>query len=158
VSDVTSPWWSDDDELLAAVGDALEAARAVPRDFVEAGKATYSWRDIDAELAALTYDSALDQRPVRAMTRAEPATLRSLTFTSTSARLTIEIEVTDDALLGQIVPPQPGGLEVHTADGRSGTAAIDQLGYFAVRPIPSGSFRLYCRTADANVLTAWITL
>lgn len=152
---MTSPWWSDDDQLLAAVGDALDAGRAVPEGFVEAGKAAWEWRDIDAELAALTFDSALDERALPALTRAEPATLRTLTFTS--PRLTIELEVTDDALLGQLVPPQPGELEVHTADSRA-TAGIDQHGYFVVQPVPPSPFRLSFRIGEASVLTGWISL
>jgi hypothetical protein len=30
----------------------------VPADFIEVGMAAYAWHNIDAELAALTYDSA----------------------------------------------------------------------------------------------------
>ena len=154
---MASRWWSDDEQLLAELGEALRAARAVPRGFVEAGKAAYTWHDVDAELAALTYDSALDEQVFAAVNRAEPAPLRALTFVSTG--LTVELEVTDDALLGQIVPPQPGELEEHLADGRVTTAPIDELGCFVVRPIPSGSFRLHCRTAGgAAVLTDWIAL
>src|SRR5438093_422490 len=111
---MASRWWSDDDQLLAALDEALRAARAVPRGFVEAGKAAYTWRGVDAELAALTYDSALDQPRALAASRAEPAPLRALTFVS--AELTVELEVTEDALLGQIVPAQPGEVEVRPAD------------------------------------------
>jgi hypothetical protein len=154
---MASQWWSDDDQLFGALDDALRGARAVPRSFVEAGKAAYTWHDVDAELAALTYDSALDEEHVLAASRAEPAPLRALTFAS--AELTVEIEVTDDALLGQIVPPQPGELEARLADGQVTTAPVDELGCFVIRPIPSGSFRLHCRTAGgAAVLTDWLTL
>ncbi len=150
-------WWNDDEALLAALGDALRAARTVPREFVEAGKAAYAWYDIDAELAALTYDSALEEGYEPALTRDEPAALRALTFAS--AELTIELEVTHDALLGQIVPPQPGELEVRGVSRPVVTAAIDEIGCFAVRPIPSGSFRLHCHLVDgADVLTGWMTL
>jgi hypothetical protein len=153
---MASQWWSDDDQLFGALDDALRAARAVPRNFVETGKAAYTWHDVDAELAALTYDSALDEERM-AVSRAEPAPLRALTYASTE--LTIELEVTDDALLGQIVPPQPGELEARLADGQVTTAPIDELGCFVVRPIPSGSFRLQCRTAGGSaVLTDWLSL
>ena len=37
---------SDDDELLAALKDALDAQRAVPREIVEAGQAAWAWRSI----------------------------------------------------------------------------------------------------------------
>jgi hypothetical protein len=157
VSDVTDPRWNDDDQLLSALDNALRSARAVPRELVEAGKAAYAWHDIDAELAALTYDSALESRHAPAVTRAEPAPLRTLTFVS--AQLTIELEVTDDALLGQVVPAQAGALEVRLANRQIITAAVDELGWFVIRPVPAASFRLHCRTASgASVQTDWISL
>ncbi len=59
-------WWSDDDQLLEVLRDALTTAREVPPGLVAAGKAAYSWRTIDAELAALTYDSAWEGEEVDA--------------------------------------------------------------------------------------------
>ena len=39
------------------------------------------------------------------------------------------------------------------------TVPADEIGCFSVRPIPSGAFRLHCRTAsDVDALTGWITL
>ena len=55
---MTSQQWGDDDHLLAALGEAVRAARAVPPEFTAAGQAAFTWRTIDAELAALTFDSA----------------------------------------------------------------------------------------------------
>src|SRR5262249_46781963 len=101
--------WNDDDELLAALRDALAARRAVPQEFVAAGQAAYTWHGVDAELARLTYDSMQEAHLQEAL-RAEAASLRTLTFRS--ARLTIELEVTEESLLGQIVPVQAGHVEV----------------------------------------------
>ncbi|MFC6534763.1 hypothetical protein [Nonomuraea rubra] len=102
----------DDHELLARLRAAIEAAEAVPRDFVEAGKSAFAWREIDldmelAELAELTYDSAMHREEEAAALRADSAVLRALTFAAT--QLTIELEITEGALLGQVVPPQAGG-------------------------------------------------
>jgi hypothetical protein len=153
---VAVPWWSDDDQLLASLRDALNEAGAVPRSVVAAGQAAFAWRNIDADLATLTHDSAHEGSPELAVTRSEPAPLRYLTFTS--VELTIELEVTSDALLGQIVPPGPGDLEIRLATGEVITESIDAIGYFAIRPIPPGSFRLLCRIpTGASVLTGWIT-
>ena len=44
-------WRDDDEDLLALLRDALAEQREVPTRFVEAGKATFAWRSIDAELA-----------------------------------------------------------------------------------------------------------
>lgn len=155
---MSQQWWKDDDQLLAALGEALRSERSVPAEFIEMGKAAFSWRGIDAELATLTYDSVFEDAEAElAGMRCEPASLRYLTFTS--AELTLEIEVTDDAILGQLVPPGPGGVEVRTTDGTVVTAVIDQGGGFTVRPVPRGSFRLYCHAANgASVLTNWVML
>jgi hypothetical protein len=145
----------DDEELLAALGEAIKARQAVPAWFVETGKNAYAWHNIDAELAQLTYDSTRDQDTVAAV-RSEAASIRALTFTS--GRLSMELEVTDRSLLGQIIPPRAGTLEVHTRAGVT-SSPVDEIGCFAVTPIPASPFRLRCRTADgADVLTGWITL
>jgi hypothetical protein len=153
VSTVSEVW--DDEELLAALRQALYARQAVPPEFVEAGKNAFAWHNIDAELAQLTYDSSLDSDP--ASTRAETASIRALTFTS--AHLTIELEVTHESLLGQMIPPQPGTVTIQPRDGAETTVSADEIGCFSIRPIPAGPFRLHCRTtADADALTGWITL
>ncbi|MGH3231176.1 MAG: hypothetical protein ACRDOA_21805 [Streptosporangiaceae bacterium] len=148
----------DDDELLAALGEALKAREAVPEWFVETGKNAYAWHNIDAELAQLTYDSASDSdRDLVAAVRSETASIRALTFTS--PHLSLELEVTEDALLGQIVPPRAGTLEVQTTAGTIATILVDEIGCFAIEPIPASPFRLRCRTGhDTDVLTGWITL
>jgi putative component of toxin-antitoxin plasmid stabilization module len=155
---VTSHWWSDDDDqLLAAMGAALHEAQDVPPAFVAAGKAAYTWHTIDAELAALTYDSAADPPQQPALTRAERATLRDLTFSST--RVKIHLRVTDQALHGQVVPVGESVVELHTKDGPADSVTTDEDGWFVVRPIPIGSFRLLCRLVDGTAaLTDWFAL
>jgi hypothetical protein len=147
----------DDEELLAALGEALRARDGVPGWFVEMGKNAYAWHNIDAELAQLTYDSYSETGLERAAAvRSEAASIRALTFTS--ARLSIELEVGERSLLGQIIPPRAGTVETHTTAGVT-TWPVDEIGSFAVEPIPASPFRLRFRTADgADVLTGWITL
>ena len=146
----------DDDELLGALSEALRARQAVPGWFVETGKNAYAWHNIDAELAQLTYDSSRDQDTVAAM-RSEVASIRALTFTS--PHLSLELEVTESSLLGQIVPPGAGTLETQTRAGATTSTTVDEIGCFVVDPIPASPFRLRCRTADGmDVLTGWITL
>jgi len=53
---VLDPEWNDDEKLIEALREAFASADDVPAAFVEAGKAAFAWRTIDAELAALTYD------------------------------------------------------------------------------------------------------
>jgi hypothetical protein len=152
---MTPPGW-DNDELLAALREALRAREAVPPHFVEAAKNAFAWRAIDSELARLTYDSSRDPE-YRPSLRAEAASIRALTFTS--AHLTIEVEVTRDSLLGQVIPAQAGVITVQPRDGAEAEFAADEIGCFSVRPIPAGPFRLHCRAAaGTDTQTGWITL
>lgn len=154
---MASRYLNDDEQLLAVLKEALAAVQAVPREIIEAGKAAFTWREIDAELAALTYDSAAAADPLDAGTRAEPASLRALTFTC--ADMTIELEVTSEALVGQITPAQGGEsvvVRVGTVEAASATA--DDVGFFALRPVPTQPFRLLIRTVTgAAVLTGWVS-
>jgi len=154
VSAVADGW--DDEELLTALRQALRARQAVPPEFVEAGKNAFAWHNIDAELAQLTYDSSRDGDHALSV-RAEAASIRALTFTS--AQLTIELEVAQDSLLGQVVPAQAGTIQVQPRAGAETALSVDEIGCFSIHPIPSVPFRLHCRTAAGlDVLTGWITL
>ena len=145
----------DDEQLLAALREAMKARQAVPSWFVEMATNAYAWHNVDAELAQLTNDSETDLARAAA-TRSEAASIRALTFTS--PHLTLELEVAENSLIGQIIPPRAGILEIHTTAGVT-SSPVDEIGCFAVDPIPASPFRLRCRTADGiDALTGWVTL
>jgi hypothetical protein len=147
---------NSDEELLGELRQAISARRAVPPEFVEAAKNAFMWHNIDAELAQLTYDSTRTSE-LAAATRSETASIRALTFTS--ARLTIELEVAEDSVLGQIVPAQLATIEVQAQDGPAWVIPTDEIGCFSINPIPDGPFRLRCHVAaGADILTGLITL
>jgi len=145
-SQVRNDW--DDDRLLVALGQALKARQAVPlvvhRDGQERFRLAITSRP---KLAQLTYDSNED-RLQAAVTRSETASIRALTFTS--AHLSVELEVTGNSLLGQLLPAREGELEIHTRAGEISTTDVDEIGCFSVDPIPDSPFRLRCRTADGT--------
>jgi hypothetical protein len=146
----------DDDQLLAALREALEADEAVPPEFIELGKSAYAWHNIDAELAQLTYDSSHEPDGALSL-RAEAASIRALTFTS--AHLTIELEVSEDSVLGQVIPAQSGMIEIQDRESTTACTEADEVGCFLIRPIPNSPFRLRFRTADgSDILTGSITL
>lgn len=138
-----------DAEIVAALAEARRAAAEVPERIREIGRSAFAWRTVDAELAALSPDTPVG-------TRAEPAAVRALTFAARD--LTIEVEVTDDALHGQVVPPRPGEIELRDRTGVVAVAQVDELGWFVLGPVPRGMFRLHLRAGDAVVVTEWITI
>lgn len=145
-----------DEELLAALRRAIGARRDVPAEFVQAAKEAFAWRDIDAELAHLTYDS-VHGPDLAAQTRSEDAPIRALTFSS--PHLTIELEVTAESLLGQVIPTQIAAIEIHTQAGVATAVSSDEIGCFSVQPVPRGTFRLHCLVPGGiDVRTGWITL
>jgi hypothetical protein len=154
VSRAVPPWSIEgDEELLAALREAIAASEDVPPDFIEAARSAFAWHNIDYELAQLTYDSS----QYADATRAETASIRALTFTS--AHLTIELEILDSSVVGQLVPTHDHPVEIQTTAGATSYATIDEYGCFQITPIPQDQFRLHCRTADGSeVLTGWITL
>ena len=154
---MSSQWADDDDDLVAALQEAFRAEQEVPREFIEVGQAAYTWRSIDAELAALTFDSATELAAAAAPVRSAEASPRFLTFSS--AELTIELEIGPDGIIGQIVPPQPGRAEARPASGPVSATEIDDIGCFMVRPLPSSPFRLHCQASSGvSAVTTWITL
>jgi hypothetical protein len=147
----------DDEQLLAALKQAVGARRRVPPEFVQAAKDAFAWHDIDTELAQLTYDSVLGSQAA-ALTRTQDASIRALTFSS--PRLTIELEVTADSLLGQVIPTQVATVEVHAqAGGAAAVVSSDEIGCFSIQPVPGGPFRLrFLAPGGIDVRTGWITL
>src|SRR5262245_16021611 len=75
------------EDLLDALRDALRLTDAVPAEVVSAAKESFTWRTIDAELAALSYDSVLTGE--LAGTRGQLDT-RTLSFEF--GPLTVEVE------------------------------------------------------------------
>ncbi|WP_236790947.1 hypothetical protein [Amycolatopsis sp. GM8] len=148
-------WWSDDDRFVAELGAAMRDAQA-PESFLRAGRAAFAWRTADAELAELSSDSSLAE--------VEPAGLRggpdspgprALGFTA--GNLSVEVEIHPDAVRGQLVPAQSGTVLVRGEDGPGAEVPVDDVGWFVIRPVPAGRFRLHVRTAaGAAVLTGWI--
>jgi len=150
-------WWNDDDELLDLLREALAERRDVPARFVEAGKATFAWRSIDAELAALAYDSVTDPTALTGATRADHAAIRELTFAFRDA--TVHVQIVRGGLHGQVVPPRSGEVEVHVEGRPPRRAEIDEQGWFSVSPLPHTAFRLLWRIpGGATALTDWLTL
>lgn len=66
----------------------------------------------------------------------------------TNADLTLEIDITADAVLGRLRPPQPATASAYPADGTTVTTPVDESGSFGFRPVPASPFRLRCVTTS----------
>ncbi|MGH9246631.1 MAG: hypothetical protein ACRD29_20445 [Acidimicrobiales bacterium] len=156
-----SPDEAGDDHLLEKLRAVAREVDRVPGEVVEAAKAGWTWRTIDAELAELTYDSWADQKElagVRGVSAATP-TSRLLSFEATSVAVELEvmIEAGERRLMGQLVPGRPGVVEVHHRRGVEAVEA-DAVGRFTVASVAAGLFRLTVRPSGdpRAIATAWI--
>ncbi|HEU0042072.1 MAG TPA: hypothetical protein VFQ15_06970 [Jiangellaceae bacterium] len=147
-----------DQKLIAQLRDMLAAIDSPPEALVEAAKASLAWRTIDAELATLVSDSAMAAGPtVRSF---EPP--RVLTFETADTMLVIEIakERRVRRVLGQVIEPGAGSVEIRHADGVMSVTA-DELGRFKAAPVPDGPLSITCRFDDPDrkpLVTSWITV
>jgi hypothetical protein len=153
----------DHEQLVDELRDLFSVDDPVPPLVTQAAKAALGWRRLDAELAELLADSALDAETL-AVARGSRATLRSMSFSA--GRLTIDVEIhgegDDRVALGQLSPPGRATIEVQSADqAESTTVESDSLGRFRTKLPASGSIRLRVAAdpAQANwVETSWIPL
>lgn len=118
----------DDADLLAELGNVLRAQSEPPADVLNAAREIYTWRTIDAELAALTFDSLIDVEPSRSRSGVQA---RSLTFEARLVTIELEVDSGPDGrrLLGQLVPPQTATIELRRED-EVVAATADEVGRF----------------------------
>jgi hypothetical protein len=148
-----APEWDDDDRLLDELRTAVRQAGSPTATMTAAGYAAFSWRTVDAELAALAYDSVRDEL---AAVRGPSAPPRTLVFTG--AQVSVELERTETCLVGQFVPPTSAEVTLWGPDGVLATASADELGCFDFESPPGGPVRLHCRTSSGVLLTDWFRL
>lgn len=146
---------AEDDVLLARLRELAAAADPVPPVVVEAALVAYETRDLDAELADLVADSAVD-RPA-AVVRGDDGP-RLLSFEL--ADVSVELEVTPGPagsrrLLGQVAGAVVRRLVLDAADGARDLTA-DELGRFQADGVPAGPVRVRGELDDGRrVATRW---
>jgi hypothetical protein len=139
-------------EVEALLREAALVCDPVPHALRDTALAAFALHDLDARLAELTFDSLLDAAPVRG---AEDGP-RMLTFAA--GDLTVDVEVGEDGLLGQLLPPREAAVEVLTRPSPEAAAscAADETGGFSCPVEVTGPFALRVRTGDEVVVTEWL--
>jgi hypothetical protein len=144
--------WTDDDELMEELGRAVEQGREVPDHRRRAAYDAFTWRTIDEELMSLTHDSAL------ASTQAVRGTEDARTLAFEGGGLTLELEVVDGTLTGQILQAAHGcEVTMERADGETRTVRADASGFF-VLPEVAGPVRFAVDRDGDTHRTEWTVL
>lgn len=145
--------WSDEEllrELRAALGES-----SVEESAIRAARAAFAWRTIDAELEILSLENL--QHNDSALVRDSGADRRHM-LAFHGERMTVEIEIDDAGIVGQLTPARPGQVTLVTPDGPQTTTQADDLGCFALPPPAPGPMRLDCRVGADRFLTEWVTV
>ena len=146
-----------DDELERRLRALATEADPPPALVVESAKAAFALRDLDAELAELVADSAVDDPAV--LTRAVVSDVRMLSFEC--GDVVVELDVEADPLsrrvrLSGLAVGAVGVVTLVRSDGRS-TVDLADGGRFVADDVEPGPLRLELTTPDGRrVTTSWI--
>jgi hypothetical protein len=148
-----------DDELIERLRQIAAQADPVPPALLDAARAAFGLRDVDARVAELVRDSVVDA-PATSLRGDGP---RLLSFEAGLAVIECEVTVRDGLrdLVGQLVGAAADTLEAQVAGNPAAAPAVrvSEHGVFTVRGLPAGPFRLRCRLADGTTLvTSWASI
>jgi hypothetical protein len=127
----------------------------VEEKLIRAAEAAFTWRTVDADLEILSMETELaasDTAMVRDAGQAAPRV-----FVFHGERVSVEIEVDDVGIVGQLTPPGPARITLVTPDGPQAAADADEVGCFSLPPPPPGPMRLDCQRGSERFLTEWTT-
>jgi hypothetical protein len=149
---------AEDERFVERLRAAVSRFDPVPPEVDAAARAAFTWRTIDAELAALAYDSVLDSDLLVGI-RGGPGP-RMLTFET--GELTAELEVVTRGrqrrLVGQLVPPSPARIGIRHGGGVLAVEA-DELGRFSADGVHAGPVSLRIEVGpERPVQTDWVSL
>ncbi|MFI1707338.1 hypothetical protein [Streptomyces griseoruber] len=154
LDDALDDGFEDDEFDLGSLEEELRQAAAildpVPAELCRIAVEAYALHDLDARIAELTFDSLTDAIPVRG---AEDVP-RMLTFHT--GGLTVDVEVSEEGLLGQLLPPQSASVEVLHGPRAGASLTADAMGRFVCPTPPTGPFALRLRTGGEVVVTEWM--
>ncbi|WP_371667899.1 hypothetical protein OG985_09810 [Streptomyces sp. NBC_00289] len=140
----------DADLLEEELRRAAAILDPVPAELGRIAVEAYALHDLDACIAELTFDSVVDALPVRGAADVP----RMLTFHSDG--VTIDVEVSAQGLMGQLLPPRAARIEVLTGPQSAAPLEADDMGRFASAAAPTGPFALRLRTDGETVVTEWL--
>ena len=141
-----------DEDLVRELSEVINRTIDHPVDTRRLADAAFSLRGLDAELATVTFDSALEPES-SAGTRATGTDARHLRFELDDVVIELDLEADDNEALeltGVLSPPSPATITVLVRSGEfEATATVDAFGRFAFDGVPHGPMQLHLDRPDA---------
>jgi len=123
---------------------------------IRAAQAAFTWRTVDADLEILSLEAELTASDTALVRDAGQGAPRVFTFQG--ERLSVEIEIDDVGIVGQLTPPGPARVTLVTPDGPQAAADADEVGCFSLPTPRAGPMRLDCQRGSERFLTEWTTV
>ncbi|HVB06016.1 MAG TPA: hypothetical protein VNF07_07235 [Acidimicrobiales bacterium] len=146
--------------LLADVATALRRLETVPADVVEQAKAAFAWREVANAVAALDYDSAVEDDALVSVRGSSLGSDRVLTFATDGGRVELYISDSGRRLLGKVAP-NVFRSAVLRHPSRSLTLDVDASGTFFVDRLPRGPLSVKCVPLTDSISpleTEWVAI
>jgi len=141
-----------DDELLAELRAAVAEADLVTDRQRETARAAFTWRTVDAELAELLHDSALEAQAVRG----EDDAARTLSFAS--GELTLEVEIDGETVMGQVVGAAAQSVVLQRSVSDDQPLEVDSAGFFRIEGVGPGPLRFVVQAGDWTLTSPWVAI
>lgn len=146
----------DEEFALELLEEELRQATAildpVPAALRQIAMEAFALHDLDSQIAELSFDSVVDALPVRGATGAP----RMLTFHA--GEVTVDVELTPQGLMGQVLPPRSARIEVLSGPQAGSPLTTDDMGRFTCDTSPVSPFALRLRTGGQVIVTDWLTV
>jgi hypothetical protein len=148
-----------DDDLIQRLRRIAAEADPVPPLLLDAARAAFGMRDLDARVADLVRDSAVDV-PATSLRGDGP---RLLSFEAGGTVIECEVTARGDQrdVIGQLIGAAASELRAQVPGNpdAASTVSVSEHGVFTIRGLPAGPFRLRYRLSDGSTLvTSWASV
>lgn len=144
-----------ENEIIEILGKGLRQSEPPPSTISEFAKALFTWRNLDAELAALTYDSVDEDLPAGVRST---ATARMVSFGVEGWTIDLEYDPATMRMIGRVSPDSLFSVDLHAGGART-TSESDPSGRFEFGDVAAGPVSLVFRFEDGSIVkTSWIVL
>ena len=148
--------------LLEEVVAVLRRVERAPDEVLAAANAVFEWRSTALAIAALEFDSVLDDRNDDLLVGVRDAgSERRLRFRVSGCVVELTVIEAGRRLVGRVDPAAAGRIVLRHPGGSSRECDLDEWGHFFFDEVPRGAMSLRSVAADRALVgfdTEWVTI